>query len=120
PRAISPVAAGVRLLAAFGNTIVLVMGVRIAAIFVIATATLGLTTGALPRWFNVASYVLGAMLLLTPIVDQVFILAFPVWVTLLSILLLYHLQHLRDDELPGFAQRYIDGPSSVSAADPAD
>jgi hypothetical protein len=95
-----------RALAGFGNTLMVVMGVRIAAIFVIATASLGTTTSVLPHWFNIVSYGFGLVLMLTPIVEQALSLAFPVWVIALSILLLYHLMNLRDDELPGFARRY--------------
>ena len=62
--------------------------------------------GELPRWFNIVSYGFGLVLMLTPIVEQALSLAFPVWVIALSILLLYHLMNLRDDELPGFARRY--------------
>ncbi len=97
-----------RVLNGFGNTLVLVMGVRIAAIFVFATASLGLTTGVLPRWFNYVSYAFGLVLMLTPIVEQAFIIAFPIWVVAVAILLLVHLMNLDDDELPGFAARYAD------------
>jgi hypothetical protein len=95
-----------RALAGFGSTLMVVMGVRIAAIFVIATASLGMTTSVLPRWFNIVSYGFGLVLMLTPVMEPALSLAFPVWVIALSILLLYHLINLRDDELPGFAQRY--------------
>ncbi len=106
-------AESLRVLVGFGNTLMTVMGVRIAAIFVIATASLGLSTGSLPRWFNFASYLFAALLMLTPVVDQILVLAFPSWVMLLSVLLLFHLKQLADDELPGFAARYAD-------TDPAD
>lgn len=95
-------------LSAFGNTLMVVMGIRMAAIFVIATASLGMTTGVLPRWFNLLSYGFGGLLILTPIVEAALTVAFPIWVTALSILLLYHVARLADDELPGFAARYID------------
>ena len=76
-----------------------------AAIFVIATASLGMTTGVLPRWFNLLSYGFGGLLILTPIVEVALTVAFPIWVIALSILLLYHVARLADDEVPGFAAR---------------
>jgi hypothetical protein len=97
-----------RTLAAFGNTLMIVMGVRVAAIFVMATASLGMTTGVLPRWFNFVSYGFGLVLMLTPIVEATLILAFPVWVIVLSIMLLYHLANVPTDEIPGFAVRYAE------------
>jgi hypothetical protein len=97
-----------RTLAGFGNTLMVVIGVRIAAIVVIATASLGMTTGVLPRWFNFVSYGFGLVLMLTPIVEPAFIVAFPVWVIALSVMLLYHLANVPPDEIPGFAERYAE------------
>jgi hypothetical protein len=95
-------------LSGFGNALMVIMGVRMAAIFVIATASLGMTTGVLPRWFNLISYGFGLILMITPIVEQSFIVAFPIWVIVLSIMLLYHLANLPDDEIPGFARRHAE------------
>jgi len=95
-------------LSGFGTTLMTVMGVRIAAIFVIATASLGMTTGVLPRWFNLVSYGFGLILMLTPIVSSALMLAFPVWIIVLSVMLLYHLTSLEPDEIPGFTARYAE------------
>ena len=92
----------------FGRTIMTVMGVRISAIFVIATASLGMTTGALPRWFNLLSYIFGAILMLTPFVARVLIIAFPIWVIVMSLMLLNRLRHLNPDELSGLEARIED------------
>jgi hypothetical protein len=104
-----------RTLAGFGNTLMIVMGVRVAAIFVMATASLGMTTGVLPRWFNFVSYGFGLVLMLTPIVEPALILAFPVWVIVLSIMLLYHLANVPTDEIPGFAVRYAERKQGAEA-----
>jgi hypothetical protein len=103
-------------LAGFGNTLMIVMGVRIGAIFVIATASLGMTTGVLPRWFNFVSYGFGLILMLTPIVEQSLIVAFPTWVIVLSVILLYHLANLPTDEIPGFARRYAEHNAAGSSS----
>jgi hypothetical protein len=105
-------------LAGFGNALMNIMGVRMAAIFVIATASLGMTTSVLPRWFNFISYGFGLVLMLTPIVDQALIVAFPIWVIVLSVMLLYHLANLPDDEIPGFAKRRAE--RSLAPEDPAE
>jgi hypothetical protein len=109
--------AGLQVLVGFGDTLMVVMGVRIAAIFVIATASLGMTTGALPRWFNFLSYGFGLILMLTPIVESSFIMAFPIWVIVLSVMLVYHLAHLPIDQIPGFAKRYAERNASGGVAD---
>ncbi len=104
-----------RTLDAFGSTLVLVMGVRMAGIFVLSTSTLGLTTGVLPRWFNLLGYVFGGLLLLSPMVEANFTLAFPLWVLVLSVMLLYHLANVPDDELPGFVGREADDEDAAAA-----
>ena len=93
-------------LSGFGSTLVTVMGIRIAAIFVIATASLGMTTGVLPRWFNLTSYAFGIVLMLTPVVASWLAMAFPLWVIVLSLALLAHIARLKPEELPGYAARY--------------
>jgi len=98
----------VQLVAGFGNALMDVMGVRIAAIFVIATASLGVTTDVLPRWFSIISYAFGALLMIAPLVDPPLILAFPTWVIVLSLILLHHVLNLPTDQLPGFAIRELE------------
>lgn len=95
-----------RALSGFGNTVMVVMGVRMAAVFVIATASLGTTTGVLPRWFSYLSYGFGLLLILTPLVEASLVLAFPIWVIVLSVMLLFHLANVPEDQVPGFAARY--------------
>ena len=106
-----------RALSGFGRALMVLMGVRMAAIFVIATASLGMTTGVLPRWFNFVSYGFGLILMLTPVVEEDLIVAFPVWVIALSVILLYHLAHVSPEEIPGFAARYAErsAPSEGAA-----
>lgn len=104
-----------RALAAFGNTLMNVMGVRMAGIFVLATSTLGLTTGVLPRWFSLLGYAFGAVLMVSPILEPSFTLAFPTWVVVLSLMLLSHLANVPDDQLPGFAGRYMDEAEETQA-----
>jgi hypothetical protein len=103
-----------RALDAFGNTLMVVMGVRMAATFVLATSSLGMTTGVLPRWFNILGYVFGLLLMLAPIIEPALTLAFPIWVIALALMLLHHVVNLPEDELPGFAARYGADPEAQS------
>ncbi|MCY2988556.1 MAG: hypothetical protein NTY19_11915 [Planctomycetota bacterium] len=59
-------------------------GVKMAAIFIFVTSTIGLRVAVLPRWLVFVGYGLGLVLLLT-ITDFAWIaLVFPVWVLLVS------------------------------------
>lgn len=65
-----------------------VFAMRMAAVFVAATALLGRRHGFLPKWFSLASYVIGAVLLVGPTVSQLLVLVMPVWMLVLGALLL--------------------------------
>ncbi len=93
-------------ISAFGTSLVSILGVRMAAMFILSTASLGLTTQVLPRWFAFLSYAFGIVLMLTPVVATWLILAFPLWVIALSVLLGYHIERLRRGQVPGFAERH--------------
>ncbi len=59
-------------------------GVKMAAIFIFVTSTIGLRVAVLPRWLVCVGYGLGLVLLLT-ITDFAWIaLVFPIWVLLVS------------------------------------
>jgi hypothetical protein len=62
----------------------------------------------MPRWFSLLSYVFGLALMLTPVAHAALILAFPVWVTALSAILLHHIAHLAENEIPGFSEMGAD------------
>jgi hypothetical protein len=69
-------------------TLAVVFAMRMAAVFVVATALLGRRHGFLPKWFSLASYVIGAILLFGPTVSQLLILVMPVWMLVIGVLLL--------------------------------
>jgi hypothetical protein len=69
-------------------TLAVVFAMRMAAVFVMATALLGRRHGFLPKWFSLASYLIGAILLVGPTVSQFLVLVMPVWMLVLGILLL--------------------------------
>lgn len=64
-------------------------GMRMAAVFMLMTSTIGLRTAVLSRWVSYVGYVLGLVLLLV-IADFAWVsLLFPLWVLLLSTYILY-------------------------------
>jgi hypothetical protein len=72
----------------FGYTLLFAMATRAAAVFMIATATIGIRSGVFPRWFALIGLVLGLVLLVAvSFVDQ-FILVLPAWVAVVSLFIL--------------------------------
>jgi hypothetical protein len=61
---------------------------RMAAVFVISVSTVGLRTGALPRWVSVVGYLVAVVLLVTADVQKWVQLLFPAWVLLVSVAIL--------------------------------
>lgn len=80
-----------------GRVLGLVLAMRLAAMFVIATSSIGRHTRVLPAWFIWLGYVVGAFLLLAATLSAVLILVFPVWVLTLCVLLLVRARHLPRD-----------------------
>ena len=61
---------------------------RAAAVFLFATATIGVRSGTFPRWFGRTGYALGVILLLVVTVFDLIVLLFPVWVAIVSLFIL--------------------------------
>ena len=77
---------------AFGKMIVLsaakTYAIRMAAVFMISLATIWLKTGLMPRWLVAVSYLVALGLLIAGDVSMWLTLAFPVWVLVVSALIL--------------------------------
>jgi hypothetical protein len=84
----------------YGNALLFVFAMRMAAVFVFATSNIGRATGVLPRWFVLAGFLVGAVLLLSATFDRALVLAFPVWVLALSVLLLRRARRIPADTTP--------------------
>jgi hypothetical protein len=78
--------------ATFGQMVLLAISktyaLRMAAVFMISLATIWLKTGLMPRWLVGVTYVVAAGLLLASDISMWLTLAFPIWVLVVSILLL--------------------------------
>jgi hypothetical protein len=77
---------------AFGKMIVVsaakTYAIRMAAVFMISLATIWLKTGLMPRWLVAVSYLVALGLLIAGDVSMWLTLAFPVWVLVVSALIL--------------------------------
>ncbi len=88
----------------FGGSMIKVIGVvvalRMGGVFMFSTATIWLRTKAMPRWLVGLSYVLALVLIFGGPSVRILNLAFPVWVLVVSVLVL-RLQRIThtDDEL---------------------
>ena len=61
---------------------------RMGAVFMISLATIWLKTGLMPRWLVIVTYVLALGILFASDISMWMTLAFPVWVLIVSVLLL--------------------------------
>jgi hypothetical protein len=78
--------------ASFGQMVLLSVqktyALRMAAVFMISLATIWLKTGLMPRWLVVVSYLAAVGLLIASDISMWLTMAFPIWVLVVSILLL--------------------------------
>ncbi|WP_123028034.1 hypothetical protein [Mycolicibacterium stellerae] len=78
--------------ATFGQMVLIVLtktyALRMGAVFMISLATIWLKTGLMPRWLVIVTYLLAVGILLASDISMWMTLAFPVWVLIVSVLLL--------------------------------
>lgn len=75
------------LLPTYGDTLMYVFAIRMAAMFMFTTTSIARSADVLPRWFVILGYVFGAVLLLSATFTTLLALVFPVWLMVLSALL---------------------------------
>lgn len=85
----------------YGSTMFFVFALRMAAVFVFTTSTIGRTSGVLPRWFAFTGYGVGLFLLLSGTFYRWFVLVFPIWVLVLGILLFLRARQIPADAVIG-------------------
>ena len=71
-----------------GYTFLYIYAVRAAAVFIISVSTLGLRTGALPRWLVFLGYAVAVVQLVSVSYYKGIVLVFPAWVAVASVELL--------------------------------
>jgi hypothetical protein len=79
---------GEAILRALAYTLLFAMATRAAAIFMIATAVIGMKSGVFPRWFTLVGYLLGLVLLVAVSFVDWLILVLPAWVAVVSLFIL--------------------------------
>jgi hypothetical protein len=83
-----PSVEGQSLLRALAYTMLFALATRAAAVFMVATATIGVKSGVFPRWFALVGYLLGLVLLVAVSFFDWFILVLPAWVAVVSLFIL--------------------------------
>ena len=83
-----PTAETVALIRAMAYAIMFAFATRAAALFILATATVGMRTGVFPRWFCLLGYAAGLLLLVTVSFFDWVVLLLPVWVAFVSLFIL--------------------------------
>ena len=81
----------------FGSALLLVFAMRMAAMFVFTTSGIARRHGVLPRWFVWAGYVVGLFLLLVATLNRLLVLVFPMWILILSLILLLKARRMPKD-----------------------
>ncbi len=76
------------LLRALGYTLLFAFATRAAAVFMLATATIGIKSGVFPRWFALVGYLLAVVLLVAVSFYDWVILVLPGWVAVVSLFIL--------------------------------
>jgi len=70
---------------AIGSLVLHTYAMRMAAVFTISTATIGVRTGFIPRWLRFSGYAMALVLLVAVDVSRWVELLFPLWILLLSL-----------------------------------
>ena len=71
-----------------GYSLMFNYGVRMAAVFMLVSSTIGRQTRVLPSWFTILGIVTGLILLITISSAEIVVLIFPAWVAIASTILL--------------------------------
>ena len=74
----------------YSRTLLIIFGMRMAAIFVTTTAKLGHEAQLLPRWFVFGSYGVAAALFLVATLNVWLVVVFPLWVLVLNGIIWFH------------------------------
>lgn len=67
----------------YGRTLLIVFGMRMAAIFIMSTANMGLGAKLFPRWFLFGSFAVAAILFLVSTLNVWLVVVFPLWILVL-------------------------------------
>jgi hypothetical protein len=74
---------------------------KLATLVILSASSLGLRTGALPRWLVVVSYAVGIGSFVTFTVSQPMVYVMPAWIAVVSVVMLVHRAPARGSADPG-------------------
>jgi hypothetical protein len=84
----APTAREVELTRSLSYALLFAFGTRAAAVFLLATSTIGIKTSVFPRWFGRTGYLIGIVLLVVVAFWDWVILVLPAWVAVVSLYIL--------------------------------
>ena len=102
----------------YGNALLLVFGVRMAAMFVMTTTSITRKVGFMPRWFSIVSMLVAAVLFLSASLSVWLAVVFPLWVLALGILIIVNAYQMGPDS-PLLAEAEAIAKSRLPAGDDA-
>jgi hypothetical protein len=83
----------------YGDVILFIFAMRMAAIFVTTTTNIVRHSGAFPRWFVIVSYAVAAFLFLSASLNPWLVLVFPLWMLILGGLIFFKARSIPKDLL---------------------
>lgn len=86
-----------RILPGYGATLLIVLAMRIGAIFIFSSTTIARGSPLIPRWFVVVGYLVGLFLLLSLSLSPVLVIVFPIWVLVFGLLMLQRARRIPAD-----------------------
>src|SRR5215210_4587634 len=81
----------------YSRTLLIIFGMRMAAIFVTTTAKLGHEAQLFPRWFVFSSYGVAAALFLVATLNVWLVVVFPLWVLALNGIVWFHTRNVTQE-----------------------
>jgi len=81
----------------YSRTLLIIFGMRMAAIFVTTTAKLGHEAQLFPRWFVFGSYGVAAALFLVATLNVWLVVVFPLWVLALNGVIWFHTRNVAQE-----------------------
>ena len=100
-----PSATEVDLVRSLSYTLLFAISTRAAAVFLISLGTIGLRSGAFPRWFALTGYLLGGLLMVIVTIWDWVVLVLPAWVAVVSLFILRRERAIRSADRPSDASR---------------
>lgn len=95
-----PDAGSFTVISGLGNGLLLLVLPRVEAVFIITTSTVGYRTGAFPRWLALFGYAVGLGMFIVPLLLDPVLLIFPLWVGVMSSVLLIRRRRVRAEGSP--------------------